>query len=292
MFDPTAVLNAVAAGVLLGGFYAAIALGIAIAFGMLDIPNLAHPAFVVVGAFATWVLNTAFGIDPVIAGIILTPLFFGLGIGLYRLYEACFERRGEAALQGLAFFFGILFITEVVLVLTAGADYRSVDAPYIGASLNIFGLLLPGRMLMACAVSLVMIFGLQYYLGHSFIGRAIQAVSQDRLALRLMGVSPVRIKALAFGIAIATASVAGSLLIIVEPVEPSIGRDFIGRAFAAVVLGGMGSFNGMLIASIFLGITESIVSDMWNPSWAPAIAFGVLLPTLALRGGGLLGRKL
>ena len=209
MFDPTAVLNAVAAGVLLGGFYAAIALGIAIAFGMLDIPNLAHPAFVVVGAFATWVLNTAFGIDPVIAGIILTPLFFGLGIGLYRLYEACFERRGEAALQGLAFFFGILFITEVVLVLTAGADYRSVDAPYIGASLNIFGLLLPGRMLMACAVSLVMIFGLQYYLGHSFIGRAIQAVSQDRLALRLMGVSPVRIKALAFGIAIATASVAG-----------------------------------------------------------------------------------
>ena len=292
MFDPTAVLNAVAAGVLLGGFYAAIALGIAIAFGMLDIPNLAHPAFVVVGAFATWVLNTAFGIDPVIAGIILTPLFFGLGIGLYRLYEACFERRGEAALQGLAFFFGILFITEVVLVLTAGADYRSVDAPYIGASLNIFGLLLPGRMLMACAVSLVMIFGLQYYLGHSFIGRAIQAVSQDRLALRLMGVSPVKIKALAFGIAIATASVAGSLLIIVEPVEPSIGRDFIGRAFAAVVLGGMGSFNGMLIASIFLGITESIVSDMWNPSWAPAIAFGVLLPTLALRGGGLLGRKL
>jgi len=176
--------------------------------------------------------------------------------------------------------------------LTAGADYRSVDAPYIGASLNIFGLLLPGRMLVACAVSLLMIFGLQYYLGHSFIGRAIQAVSQDRLALRLMGVSPVKIKALAFGIAIATASVAGSLLIIVEPVEPSIGRDFIGRAFAAVVLGGMGSFNGMLLASIFLGITESIVSDMWNPSWAPAIAFGVLLPTLALRGGGLLGRKL
>jgi branched-chain amino acid transport system permease protein len=99
-------------------------------------------------------------------------------------------------------------------------------------------------------------------------------------------------KALAFGIAIASAAVAGSLLIIIQPVEPSIGRDFIGRAFAAVVLGGMGSFNGMLIASIILGITESIVSDMWNPSWAPAIAFGFLLPTLAFRSGGLLGRKL
>ena len=292
MFDPTAALNAVAAGVLLGGFYAAVALGIAIAFGMLDIPNLAHPAFVVVGAFSTWVLNTELGIDPVIAGILMTPVFFGLGMGLYRLYHVCFEQRGEAALQGLAFFFGILFITEVALVLVAGADYRSVDAPYIGASLRFMGIQLPGRMLMACAVSIVMIVGLQQYLGRTFIGRAIQAVSQDKLALRLMGVSPTKIKGLAFGIAIASASIAGSLLIIVEPVEPSIGRDFIGRAFAAVVIGGMGSFNGMLIASIFLGITESIVSDMWNPSWAPAIAFGFLLPTLALRGGGLLGRKL
>ena len=88
------------------------------------------------------------------------------------------------------------------------------------------------------------------------------------------------------------AAVAGSLLIIIEPVEPSIGRDFIGRAFAVVVLGGMGSFYGMLLASIILGITESIVSDMWNPSWAPAIAFGFLLPTLAFRSSGLLGRKL
>ncbi len=292
MSDPSAVYNAVAAGILLGGFYAAVALGIAISFGMLDIPNLSHPAFVVVGAFATWVLNSQLGIDPVLAGVLLTPIFFVLGLALYRLYHVCFEKRGEAALQGLAFFFGILFITEVVLVLVAGADYRSVDAPYIGTSLSFAGLRMPGRMLVAFAVSIVMIVGLQQFLARTFVGRAIQAVSQDPMALRLMGVSPTRIKALAFGIAIATASVAGSLLIIVEPVEPSIGRDFIGRAFAAVVLGGMGSFSGMLIASIILGITESIVSDMWNPSWAPAIAFGFLLPTLAFRSSGLLGRKL
>ena len=211
---------------------------------------------------------------------------------MYRLYHVCFESRGDAALQGLAFFFGILFITEVVLVLVAGADYRSVDAPYIGASLQFLGLRMPGRMLVAFVVSIIMILALQQFLARTFVGRAIQAVSQDPMALRLMGVSPIRIKALAFGIAIATASIAGSLLIIVEPVEPSMGRDFIGRAFAAVVLGGMGSFNGMLIASIVLGITESIVSDMWNPSWAPAIAFGFLLPTLAFRSTGLLGRKL
>ncbi|SKA27797.1 branched-chain amino acid transport system permease protein [Enhydrobacter aerosaccus] len=292
MVDPLAVLNAVVAGVLLGGFYAAVALGIAIAFGMLDIPNLAHPAFVVVGAFATWLLNSHFGIDPVLAGFLMAPLFFLLGLALYRLYHICFERRGEASLQGLAFFFGVLFITEVGLVLSAGADYRSVSAPYIGASLSFAGMVLPGRMLVPFVVSIAMIGLLHRFLARSFTGRAILAVSQDQTALRLMGVSPIRIKTLAFGLANATASIAGALLIIVEPVEPSIGRDFIGRAFAVVVLGGMGSFYGMLLASLILGITESLVSDMWNPSWAPAIAFGFLLPTLAFRSGGLLGRKL
>jgi len=292
MLDPIAVLNAVAAGVLLGGFYAAVALGIAIAFGMLDIPNLSHPAFVVMGAFATWQLNSHFALDPVLAGLIMAPPFFLLGLVVYRLYHVCFERRGEAALQGLAFFFGVLFITEVVLVLAAGADYRSVVAPYIGTSLTFGSIILPERMLVPFAVSLAMIVLLHLFLVRSFAGRAIQAVSQDQEALRLMGVSPTRIKSLAFGLATATAAVAGSLLIVVEPVEPSIGRDFIGRAFAAVVLGGMGSFYGMLLASILLGITESIVSDMWNPSWAPAIAFGFLLPTLAFRSSGLLGRRL
>src|SRR5882757_9301513 len=147
MLDPLAVLNAVMAGVLLGGFYASVALGIAIAFGMLDIPNLSHPAFVVVGAFATWQLNSRLGLDPVLAGLVLVPLFFLLGVLIYRLYHICFERRGEAALQGLAFFFGLLFITEVALVLTAGADYRSVSASYIGASLSFAGVTLPQRML-------------------------------------------------------------------------------------------------------------------------------------------------
>jgi branched-chain amino acid transport system permease protein len=133
---------------------------------------------------------------------------------------------------------------------------------------------------------------LHLFLTRSFTGRAIQAVSQDRLALQLMGISPTRIKRLAFGISIATAAIAGSLLIIIQPVEPSLGREFIGRAFAVVVLGGMGSFAGMLIAAIVLGITESVVATLYDPSWAPAIAFAFLLPTLAFRSGGLMGRSL
>src|SRR5260370_16661271 len=177
MLDPVAVLNAVLAGVLLGGFYAAVALGISITFGMLDIPNLSHPAFVVVGAFATWLLNSQFGLDPVLAGLVMAPPFFVLGALLYRLYHVCFERRGDAALQGLAFFFGMLFITEVALVLTAGADYRSVAAPYIGASLTFGGITLPGRMLVPFFVSIAMIVLLHQFLTPSFTGRALQPAS-------------------------------------------------------------------------------------------------------------------
>src|SRR3982074_1022795 len=136
MLDPLAVLNAVMAGVLLGGFYASVALGIAIAFGMLDIPNLSHPAFVVVGAFATWLLNIQLRLDPGLPGLVLAPPFFLLGALLYRLCHVCFERRGDAALQGLAFFFGMLFITEVALVLRECALLWSCGAPYIGASLT------------------------------------------------------------------------------------------------------------------------------------------------------------
>jgi branched-chain amino acid transport system permease protein len=286
------LLNAVVAGVLLGAFYAAVAVGIAIAFGMLDIPNLAHPAFVVMGAFAAWFLNSSLGLDPILAGLITVPLFFLLGGALYQAYHACFESRGENALQGLAFFFGILFVTEVVLILTVGADYRTVSAPYIGPNWRLGAIDLPLRMLVPAIVSLLMIGGLHFYLTRTFTGRAILAVSQDRLALQLMGASPVKTKRLAFALSIATASIAGALLIVIQPVEPSIGREFIGRAFAVVVLGGMGSFIGMLMAAMVLGITESLVSTLFSPSWAPAIAFGFLLPTLAFRSSGLLGRKL
>jgi branched-chain amino acid transport system permease protein len=116
------------------------------------------------------------------------------------------------------------------------------------------------------------------------------AVSQDRLALQLMAANPIKIKRIAFAISIATAALAGAFLIIIQPVEPSVGRDYIGRAFAICVLGGLGSFPGMLTAALLLGIIESITSTFYGPSWSPAVAFGFLLLTLAFRPAGILGR--
>jgi branched-chain amino acid transport system permease protein len=284
------LINALTAGLLLGGFYAVVTVGVSISFGMLDIVNIAHPAFIMLGSYFAFLLNSTFGLDPILSSLVMLPAFYVLGAIVYQVYYLAFERRGQESLRGLAFFFGLLFITEVGLVLTFGVDYRFVEAPYIGPSLHLGFVDFPLRMLVPCLVSLALLAGLQLCLSRTFLGRAIAAVSQDALALRLMAADPTRIKRIAFALSIATASVAGALLIIIQPVEPSMGRDYIGRVFAICVLGGMGSFPGTLLAAMLLGVVESITSTFYGPSWSPAVAFGFLLLTLAFRPAGILGR--
>jgi branched-chain amino acid transport system permease protein len=284
------LLNAIVAGILLGGFYAAVTVGISISFGMLDIVNIAHPAFLLLGSFMAYIINANFGLDPIAVGILMLPPFYLLGMAIYQVYYASFESRGEESIRGLAFFFGLLFITEVALILVFGVDYRFVEAPYIGPNLHLGFIDLPLRMLVPFGFSMLLFLGLQLYMTRTFMGRAIMAVSQDRLALQLMAVNPTKVKRIAFGISIATAAVAGAFLIIIQPVEPSIGRDYIGRVFAICVLGGMGSFPGTLTAAVLLGVVESFTATFYGPSWSPAVAFGFLLLTLAFRPAGILGR--
>jgi branched-chain amino acid transport system permease protein len=290
IFSFDLLINAIVSGILIGGFYAAVTSGVSLSFGILDIVNIAHPAFIILGSYIAYTANAAFGIDPIVAAIIAIPLFYVLGAAIYQIYYVSFEKRGQESLRGLAFFFGLLFITEVTLVLYFGVDYRYVDASYIGPSLHLGFVDLPLRLLVPCLVSLLLITVLQLILTRTFIGRAIMAVAQDQLALRLMAVDPVRIKRIAFGISIATASLAGAFLIIIQPVEPSVGREYIGRVFAICVLGGMGSLPGTVIAAMLLGIVESLTATFYGPSWAPAVSFGFLLLTLAVRPAGLLGR--
>jgi branched-chain amino acid transport system permease protein len=282
--------NAIVSGILLGGFYCAVAVGITIAFGMLDIVNIAHPAFIMAGGFIAYFFNTSFGIDPVVACAVAAVPAYLVGGLIYRFYYFAFERRGEESLQGLAFFFGLLFIVEVGLMLTFGVDYRFVEAAYIGPTISIGFISIPWRLLVPLIVGLGMIAGIMIFLSRTFIGKAILAVSQDPLALRLVGGNPVKVKEVAFGLSIATAIIAGALLIVIQPIEPSLGRDFIGRVFAIAVLGGMTSLPGTILASMILGVAESLTTTFFGPSWSPAVAFGLLLVTLAVKPAGILGR--
>jgi branched-chain amino acid transport system permease protein len=278
------------AGILIGGFYAAVTLGLSVAFGLLEVVNIAHPGFVILGSYMAFVMNRSFGLDPILTGLLFTPVFYGLGVALYRIYYTGFERTGEESLRGLVFFFGVLFIVEVALLLAYGVDYRMVEARYIGQSFHIGVVGIAYRLLIPCIVGLAMTFALHLVLSKTFFGRAIKAVSQDSQALRLMGANPVRIKRIAFGMAIATTSLAGALLILIGPVEPSIGREYIGRVFAIVVLGGMGSIGGTLVASLVLGVLESLTATFYGPTWSLAVSFGILLMVLAVRPSGLFGR--
>ena len=290
IFSFDLLVNAVVSGILIGGFYAAVTAGVSLSFGVLDIVNIAHPAFIILGSYTAYLVNATLGVDPILTSIVLAPAFYALGAAIYQIYYVSFEKRGQESLRGLAFFFGLLFITEVSLVLYFGVDYRYVEASYIGPTWHFGFIGVPLRIVVPFLVSLLLIATLQLVLTRSFVGRAIMAVAQDQLALRLLAVDPIRIKRIAFGISIATASLAGAFLIIIQPVEPSVGREYIGRVFAICVLGGMGSLPGTVIAAMLVGIVESLTATFYGPSWAPAVSFGFLLLTLAVRPAGLLGR--
>ena len=290
IFSFDLLFEAVLFGILLGCFYAAVSIGLSVSFGLLDVPHVAHPALMIFGSYCTFIV-TGWGLDPILAGVVLMPAFFVLGVLIYRFYYETFERRGtEAGVRGLAFFFGLAFIIEVGLILGFGVDQRTVQAPYIGSSWAIGDYRIPYRMLVAFGVALVLTFCLSIYLSKTFTGRAIKAVAQDEPALRLMGANPVRIKQWAFGIATGVSALAGAMVIIVGPVEPAMDRLYIGRTFCVVVLAGLGSMTGTLAAGLILGIAESIVLMMLGASWAPAVAFGLLLVVLGIRPQGLFGR--
>ena len=291
MFSIELLRDAVVLGVLLGCFYAAVSVGLSISFGLLDVPHVAHPAFLVLASYGVYWLNESYEIDPLLAGLLIAPPLFVLGLITYRIYHETFEKRGtDAAVRGIAFFFGVAFIIEVLIIMQFGVDQRSVTASYIGKAWRVGDLRIPIRQLVAFAVALSLTVLLATYLSKTFMGRAIRAVAQDEEGLRLMGANPVRIKQFAFGIATAVLGIAGALLIIIAPVEPTLDRVYIGRTFCVVVMAGLGSISGTLIAAVILGVSESIVLTMFGASWAPAISFALLLGVLAVRPQGLLGR--
>jgi branched-chain amino acid transport system permease protein len=291
LFSFDLLLDAVVLGLLLGCFYAAVSIGLSVTFGLLDVPHVAHPAFLVAAAYGVYILNDLWGIDPLLAGLVLTPVFFAVGLFAYWVYFETFEKRGtDQGVRGIAFFFGIAFIIEVLIIMTMGVDQRSVQAPYIGKSLRLWDMRIPMRLVVAFGVAMLLTLLLTQYLSRTFTGWAIRAVAQDEGALRLMGANPYKIKQWAFGIGTAVLGMAGALLIIVAPVDPTLDRAYIGRTFCVVVMAGLGSMSGTLAAAIILGVSESIVLTLFGASWAPAISFAMLLAVLAVRPQGLFGR--
>ncbi len=211
-------------------------------------------------------------------------------MALYQIYFASFERRGRSnTLQSFTFFFGVALVLEVALILVAGVDLTSVNAAYIGKSLSLGIIRMPYRLIVPFAVGAVVGIGMWLFLARSRVGLAIRAVAHDSDALSIVALSPTRAKRHAFGIAMMTASVAGAALIVASPVDPFTGAEYIGRTFAVVVLAGMGSVPGTLVAALVIGLLESLVITFVGATWAPGVSFAALLACLAIRPSGIFG---
>ena len=241
------------------------------------------------GAYALALAN-AHGLDPIVASIPVAIMFYAAGLVFYEFYYRLFEKRGGAnTLQSLTLFFGVALVIEVGLLIGFGADPKSVDVPYVGQSYSIGLITLPYRLLVPALLSPVVMLLLWQYLKRSHAGVGIRAVASGETALSIVGIAPRWVKRHAFGLATASAVFGGAALIILGPVGPFSGHAQIGRVFAVVVLAGMGSIPGTLIAGFTIGTAESFVTSFLNPSWSPGVAFAILLATLAVRPTGIFG---
>ena len=306
MFSWELLGDALVLGVLVGCFYAAVSIGLSISFGLLDVPNVAHPALLVLASYGAWLLGD-FDIDPIVAGLLLMPPFFVLGVMLYRTYHETFEKRGsDAGVRGLAFFFGIAFIIEVGIIMAFGVDQRTVQAFYIGKSVEIFEIRIPMRMVVAFAMVLLLSLALTFYLSKTFLGRAIRAVAQDEGALRLMGADPVAIKQWAFGIATAVVALAGFIALAFAMAltirneyaffAGFVVLQFIVLATAWNILGGYAGYVNFGTSAFFgVGVYTAVflLKAAAAPLWiqigvaalvGAALGLGVGLLTLRLRG--------
>jgi branched-chain amino acid transport system permease protein len=275
-------------GVLLGGLYAVMALGLALVWGVLNIVNLAHGAFIMLGGYLSWHLYNYLGIDPFLGLPITAVVMFGLGYVL---------QRGMLNLIVRAPMFNTLLITfglEVVLTYLAqlafSADFRTINPSYAGSSIAIGPVVVPVARLMAFGVAVALTVGMWLFLLHSRLGRAIRATAQNLVAARLYGVEPRHLYAITFGIGIGLAGAAGGLYGTVSQIDPYIGATLTAKSFAIAIIGGLDNPLGVLVGGLVLGIIESLTVLYVGATFGDVASFGVLVLVLIFRPSGLLGK--
>ena len=275
-------------GILLGGLYALMALGLALVWGVLNIVNLAHGAFIMLGAYVAWVLFTQAHIDPFAALPIAAAVLFALGYAI---------QRGILNLVIRAPMFNTLLITfglEVVLTLLAqlvfSADFRTINPPYAGARFDLAGVTVPWVQLVAFVIALALTFAMWAFLTRSRVGRAIRAAAQNLVAARLYGVEPRSLYALTFGIGAALAGVAGGLYGTVSQINPYIGATLTAKSFVIAIIGGLENPLGVIVGGLFLGVVESLTALYIGPTYKDVLSFGLLVLVLVVRPSGLIGR--
>ena len=282
------LLQVIAFGLLMGGVYALLASGVTLIFGVLDVVNVAQGSFLVFSALFTWQIWDILGLEP----LLLVPVM-GLVMGLigWAMYRGLVIRvipQGPG--MTVLLMFGVAIAMEGILNIVFGNKFKSVTPPYFTDSWVVGGIVLPYPQLISGVLAIVILGAIYIYLRRSWAGRALRASAQNKDGAALVGISATRSSALAFAIGAMTAGVGGVLLAIMYPIYPATQYDWIARLLGIIVLGGMGSIPGAIIASLFLGVSESI-AQAYIPQWSSAFFYGAILLILLVLPHGIMGEK-
>ena len=275
-------------GILKGGLYALMAMGMSLIWGVMDIINIAHGSFIMLGAFTTYWLFTLLGMDPFLSLFFSIAILFLLGYGVQK-YIINYIIRASAFIT-LILAFGIeIFINNLALVLWT-ADVRKVEVPYGAANFTIGNwVTIPTIRLIAFLMVIVISAVFFFILNRTNLGRSIRATSQDLDAARLVGVDVARTYAITFGMGVGAAAAAGTLWSILFPISPIMGGELTLKSFVVVIIGGLGSMLGPIIGGLALGVTEAFGSTWFGSTYENLIGFSILVLVLILRPKGILG---
>lgn len=281
------LVQALITGILLGGVYALMSSGLVLTFGVMRVINLAQAAFIVLGAYLTYIFFVDFGIDPLLSVVFSVPIMFVLGVVLevLLLRPLKFKKQSLSVLMT----WGMALAIEGFLVFTYGSDLRALRPSYVDASWQIGPYRVVEVRMYGFVLSIGALVALYTILQRTRVGRSIRATAQNPEAARLLGINPDRVSAVAFGIGTATAAVAGAVFGLVSSFAPTSHQDLIGRLLTIVVLGGLGSFPGAMAAALLLGVSEALVQVYISPAWGLFPFYVLMLAILAVRPQGLFG---
>jgi branched-chain amino acid transport system permease protein len=277
-------------GLLTGGVYALMASGLALGFGVMRVINVAQGALIILGAYLSYTLYTSLGIDPFVGLLVLTPAMFVLGVVLQIVFLRPL-REEESEELSLLVTWAIALGIEGILSIAYQTTYRSTITSYADRSWNVLGYYVSVARTYAFVASAVVLLLLFAILRLTKLGRAVRATVQNPTAARLLGVETRLVSALGFGLSVATASAAGAVYGIVFPFNPGSHYDLISRLLTIIVLGGLGSLGGAVIAALFMGLAEALFSAEFSPTWSSFTFFVVLIVMLVLRPQGLFGAR-
>ncbi|MCU1470198.1 MAG: amino acid/amide transporter rane protein 1, family [Glaciihabitans sp.] len=284
------IVQAIILGILTGGVYALMASGQTLIFGIMKVVNLAQGAFVVLGAYLTYTLFVDTGIDPFLSILITTPLMFVVGVALqWALLRPLHS--DDVAQLSLLVTFAIALGIEGVLSFTYSTSLVNIQPAYANFSWTVFGYQINMVRFFAFVLSLVVLGALYLILQKTKFGRAVRATVQNPMSAQLLGVDSQRVSAFGFGLGAATAAAAGSVFGMLNAFNPGSHYDLISRLLTVVVLGGLGSIGGSVVAALVMGVAASLVSALASPIWSDFSFFVVLLLVLLLRPQGLFGAR-